>query len=290
MKRFSILLSLLLCLSIPLAACGQPQSSDSPSDPDEPASAGSENQNTALDPDEEASLLTCRIVDGAKDGDLLLAQLDGEAGEIYRLSVTDSSIPLTVDGQEAEWSQLADGMELTVSFDGMAAETFPASLGQIYWLEASTPPDGGYTDLCGLYLKVLDDLWNVDPGLNAGISIAGLDLSDAPGELTDSEKSAIAWRFGEAHGVEVVTGTFQELLEAGYLTQEEGAPLPYWEDGCLFSITDDDGTECFTLPTLRFNAQKWRSGTGAYYFDHCKAAWPQSGPWTDYTVGAQLIS
>ena len=184
-------------------------------------------------------------------------------------------VPVTLDGEAAEPSALEDGMAVDVAFNGFVAEGF-----------ASSP-------------QVLDDLWEKDKGLNENITLAGLDLSQAPGELTESEKAALAWRFGELHGVEVVTGTFDELKEQGYFTSEslgDGAPeeaaFLHWEDGCLFSITpneDHEGEAC-SLPTLFFNAEKWRSSLGAYFFHDCSAMWPEAGTWSGYQIGSEMIS
>jgi hypothetical protein len=252
--------------------------------------------------DETPTYLSCRIVDGAETGSLLLAELDAPLVEghqglsdrigVFRLRVGEDT-PVTLNGETATVSDLQDGMLLEVAFNGDVMETYPAQLGEVYSLSAWFI-GGGCFDLCGLYLQVLDDLWNRDEGLNSDISVAGLDLSQAPGELSESEKAAIARRFGELHDVEVVTGTFEELKEAGYITAadtDDGGAY-HWADGCLFSITaneDHDG-EIYSLPTLFFNAQKWRSPLGAYYLVGCSARWPESGTWSGYTVGAEAIS
>ena len=44
------------------------------------------------------------------------------------------------------------------------------------------------------------------------------------------------------------------------------------------------------LRVIKFDAQKWRSGTGAYYFGDCSASWSQKGTWSDYNIGSQAIS
>ena len=75
------------------------------------------------------------------------------------------------------------------------------------------------------------------------------------------------------------------------------------EDGCLFSIkeTQDEDPVVFSLPSfgpedempdysgVRFDAEKWRSGTGAYFFSDCTAV-STDGHWGDYTVGVEAIS
>lgn len=237
-------------------------------------------------PGKNGVTMLCTIVDGAQSGDLLLARQDASAYDVYRLQA--AQIPVTVDGVTASAENLTDGMTVEVTFSGNIAETFPAQLGEVTALDARTPNQGGYTDLCGLYLQVLNDLWKTDAGLNSDITIAGVDLSTAPGELTPAEKAAIIWRFGEEHGVATVTGTFDELAAQGYVDKEH----LQWEDGCLFSITENHShdAEQFSLPTLHFDAEKWRSGTGAYYFMDCSCLWTENGSWSTYQVGSEAIS
>lgn len=306
MKLWKRVLILALCLL--LTACApaaetpeSPARTEGPAAPADPAGVP-----PSLAEDEEPTVLTCRVVDGAEDGNLLLAELDeglyGGTG-VYRLNVKD--VPVTLDGEAAEPSVLEDGMAVDVAFNGHVLESFPAQLGEVYSVSAwsrGRGRNGGGTmfDLCGLYLQVLDDLWQKDPGLNDGITLAGLDLSQAPGDLTESEKAALAWRFGELHGVEVVTGTFQELNEQGYFTAEplgegapEGAAFVHWEDGCFFSIEPNESHEGEVyagLPVLFFDAEKWRSSLGAYCFYDCSAVWPEMGTWSGYQIGSEMIS
>ena len=331
MKLWKSLWALALCISL-LSGCGEaPAETTEP-----PAPGGTEAPATAvipgtgttvsLDPDEEPAVLTCRVVDGAENGNLLLAELgEGlyDGAGVYRLNLANGgpradilygdrpagksqplTVPVYLDGELADASALEDGMTVDVAFNGNVQESFPAQLGEVYsvtaWsVGAEKNPGGTCYDLCGLYLQVLDDLWQKDPGLNEGIALAGLDLSRAPGELTESEKSALAWRFGEMHGVEVVTGTFDELEEQGYFTAgplgdgaPEGAAFLHWEDGCLFSIApnEEHAEEIYSLPTLFFNAEKWRSSLGAYGFYDCSAMWPEFGTWSNYNIGSEMIS
>lgn len=300
-RVFILALCLLLTACAPAAETPEsPARTEGPAAPADPAGVP-----PSLAEDEEPTVLTCRVVDGAEDGNLLLAELDeglyGGTG-VYRLNVKD--VPVTLDGEAAEPSVLEDGMAVDVAFNGHVLESFPAQLGEVYSVSAwsrGRGRNGGGTmfDLCGLYLQVLDDLWKKDPALNGDVSQIALDLSQAPGELTEGEKLALVHRFGELHGVVAFAATFEELKEQGYLTSEplgdgapEGAAFLHWEDGCLFSITpsEDHEGESYSLPTLFFNAEKWRSSLGAYTFYGCSATWPESGPWTGYHIGSEMIS
>lgn len=253
-----------------------------------PPSISQPSDSPDIDSEPGGIMLKTRIMDGAETGDLLLAGLETGSDDIYSLAIpTDCS--LTIDGVEAAASSLEDGMELDILFHGKITESFPAQLDQIYTLSARSAPGGSYRDLCGFYLQVLNDLWSVDPGLNDDIAIAGLDLSNLPCELTPGEKKALSWLFGRQHGVPVIVATAEELAQQGYLTQPEDG-LPYWEDGCLFSLTVHETDETYSLPTLRFDAMKWRSGLGAYCFSDCTAVWPQNGTWSTYTIGAEMIA
>ena len=300
-RVFILTLCLLLTACAPAAETPEsPARTEGPAAPADPAGVP-----PSLAEDEEPTVLTCRVVDGAEDGNLLLAELDeglyGGTG-VYRLNVKD--VPVTLDGEAAEPSVLEDGMAVDVAFNGHVLESFPAQLGEVYSVSAwsrGRGRNGGGTmfDLCGLYLQVLDDLWQKDPGLNEDVSQIALDLSQAPGELTEGEKLALVHRFGELHGVEAFAATFEELKEQGYLTSEplgdgapEGAAFVRWEDGCLFSITpsEDHEEESYSLPTLFFNAEKWRSSLGAYGFYDCSAGWGQVSTWNGYQIGSEMIS
>ncbi len=292
MKRIVCISALVFCIIL-LSACGgeNPQVE--------------ENNTTPVSGEEEA-IQPCRIVDGAEEGSLLLAALPGgrdSDGGVYRLVVTEHTV-VYLDGEEASIDVLKDGMTVDVIYNGGVMETFPAQFGGVRYISAwslgsQRSPGGTYYDLCGFYLRVLSDLWKADPALNEGKPMAALDLSQAPGGLSESEKQALAWRFGELHGVEVIQGTFDQLLEQGYITAEpletEDAPQEaifyHWEDGCLFSITPHEtGEESFSLPVLRFDAGKYASSLGAYVFHDCIAVWPEFGTWSEYHVGAEAIS
>ncbi|MBR0420350.1 MAG: hypothetical protein IJI66_14405 [Erysipelotrichaceae bacterium] len=58
--------------------------------------------------------------------------------------------------------------------------------------------------------------------------------------------------------------------------------------GLFFSIkTNEDGSSAPERTT--FDAQKWRSGLGAYFFGQCTVEKGTDGKWM-YTVGQEAIS
>ena len=142
-------------------------------------------------------------------------------------------------------------------------------------------------DVCELYLKVLEDLWNVDPGLNSEISQIGIDLSELS-HLTEVEKDAVMSEFASKHNLPYTVGTWEELCEQGFIDKQN----LYWKDGLFFSIkTNEDAIKADSegLEYTSFDAQKWRSGLGAYFFGQCLAQKNADGTWS-YTVGQEAIS
>ena len=137
-------------------------------------------------------------------------------------------------------------------------------------------------EVCELYLEVLEDLWNVDSGLNSEITQIGIDLSELS-HLTEAEKDTVMSEFASKHNLPYIAGTWEELREQGYIDKN----TLYWEDGLFFSIKTTEGNSAPELTV--FDAIKWRSGDGAYLFDQCTARKNADGTWS-YTVGQQAVS
>ncbi len=280
MKKASVS-AIALCLAL-LAGCAATAGTAGTPSPQPP-----ERESPASDlPGTEMWQMTCRIVDGAESGALMLAEgEDGPYGGtgIYTLAVGET--PVWIDGEEKTAADLKDGMLVEVCWNGLVAESYPAQLGEIYSLRAESRDTD---DRCGLYLQVLEDLWEVDPGLNTSMEELGVDFSELT-DLSTSEKAALTWAFGNAHGLMPITGTLEEIWEAGYLTPmtepaegyEDSVALYGWEGGCLFSLSGSADTA--------FRAEKWASGLGAYVFSDCTAKMGADGSWS-YTVGSQAIS
>ena len=292
MKRawFFAFLPAYLCLCL-LASCA--------------AGAGGSTGISAEDQEENTTF--CRVV-SEEGGTLLLAEMGSTA--VFTLPLEEQD--MTLDGEDFDPSapgaygalpagSLA-GTTVQVTHQGGFRETWPVQFSEVTALAFSTEE---FNDLCVLYRQVLEDLWAVDEGLNNDLTEVGVDLSGT--SLSYTERMAVAYDFGIDHGVTVVEGTWEELLERGYITGEpiegsDDALFYQWEDGCLFTIEESDEPVVFSMPSLgpgeavpgydavRFDAKKWRSSLGAYVFSGCTAVSDGAGHWDDYTVGAEMIS
>ena len=297
MKKWCLFLLTYFCVCL-LAACagaespaaGEPAPGGTPSD--EPQTGGETTEPGMVTE-------TFRLIDAGDGGEsALLAGLGGGPGDVYTLDIFGVE-DLTIEGYTQEEMYLIDwspvpGALVEVTWDGSVMESYPARFGEV---ASVCILENGFNDLCRLYRDVLNDLWEVDSGLNDGITELGVDLSET--SLPESEQAAVAYAFGMDHGLMAMEGTYQDFVDGGYIDEEN----LYWEDGCLFSIkeTQDEDPVVFSLPSMvpgeempdysgvRFDAKKWRGGTGAYSFTNCTAA-SVDGHWSIYTVGAEAIS
>ncbi len=240
---------------------------------------------------------TFRIIQEQPEN-LLLAKTDGNSADVYTLSLRDAELTLdgnAFDRNEPGTYQDLPGKTLTgalveVAYD-LVLETYPGQLAEV---TAVNIRSDGFDDRCALYLRVLNDLWAVDEGLNSDITMLSVDLSQTG--LSDSEQAAVAWAFGGEHGIsQVLSLNYEQLAAEGYLTgaDPDSDGIPCWEDGCLFTITEQetgDNELNGARNTVTFDAQKWRSALGAYFFADCTAEQALDGHWGDYTVGSEAIS
>lgn len=306
MKKWTLFLSLYFCVCL-LAGCAATAGADAPASDSTP-SGEEQTGGEVVQPAAVAAL--CRIVSEER-GSVLLA--DTESGVIYSLPL--EGLTVTLDGQPFDPAEPGAYQNLParslvgtlaeITYDGTTLESWPAQFANAAAVDFRTE---GLDDRCALYLQVLEDLWAVDPGLNSGdLAYIGVDLSQT--SLSESERAAVAWIFAGAHDTEPVQGTYDELVEQGYITGEplddstpDGPKFWQWTDGCLFSITESDEPVIFSMPNIgpgeklpaydavRFDAEKWRSGLGAYYFVDCTAVRNADGHWGNYTVGSEAIS
>ena len=298
MKRsLSLLLSLVLLCAL-LAGCAGKAACP-------PASDGG---NQEPSPKTEGAFARCRVVAVGEGNTLLLADVDSERGDIYTLDAGELSLEhdQAERGELLADSQLAAGALVEVAYGGDILESYPALFGGV---ERITVLPDEFDDRCALYLRVLNDLWGKDEGLNSsGVEYISVDL--AATSLTPAERSAVAWTFAQSHGAEPMELSYEQLCAEGYISGLTGEnAFPQWEKGILFTITETDEPVLFSLPsmsegeeepsmsqfniknTVSFDASKWRTALGAYGFSKCVAVQNNDGVWGDYHInGPEWIS
>lgn len=297
MKRSLSLLLILSLLCALLAGCAGTACP--------PASGGGDQEPS---PKGAPATARCRVVSVSENNVLLLADVDSERGDIYTLDAGE----LSLEHDQAELGELLDDGQLAVgalvevAFGGDILESYPALFGGV---ERITVLPDEFDDRCALYLRVLNDLWGKDEGLNSsGVEYISVDL--AATSLTPAERSAVAWTFAQSHSAEPLELNCEQLCEEGYISGLEGENIfPAWENGVLFTITETDDPVTFNLPslseggeepsmsqfniknTVSFDASKWRTALGAYGFSKCVAVQNNDGVWGDYRInGPEWIS
>ena len=297
MKRsLSLLLSLVLLCAL-LAGCAGTACP--------PASGGGDQEPS---PKGAPATARCRVVSVSENNVLLLADVDSERGDIYTLDAGELSLEhdQAERGELLADSQLAAGALVEVAYGGDILESYPALFGGV---ERITVLPDEFDDRCALYLRVLNDLWGKDEGLNSsGVEYISVDL--AATSLTPAERSAVAWTFAQSHSAEPMELSYEQLCAEGYISGLTGEnAFPQWEKGILFTITETDDPVTFNLPslseggeepsmsqfniknTVSFDASKWRTALGAYGFSKCVAVQNNDGVWGDYHInGPEWIS
>ncbi len=235
---------------------------------------------TEPDPAPEAAM-RLRLVDGAGTDRLVLA---GEGrGDLYVAGPGD--LTLYIDGESADVSRLENGVLLDIDPGFTSLETWPAQLKNAIVRVKSAAGENGHGDLCGLYLKVLEDLWADDAGLNNDITYVSVYLDEAPGSLTDGEKAAVTWIFSGRHNAEGLGLDISGLRAGGYMSETE----LYWKDGVLFRIRQTAGKKS-DENKITFDAEKWRSGDGAIFYFKCESKRGEGLSWRDYTPGSYGVA
>ena len=290
MRKWALFLTLYFCACL-LAGCAAGNNSTAPDPPSNPCGSPVSGETAELT-DHGPWFVTARIVSGELPGTLLLAEHGAEAASVYTLSTESLTFEPKWDGS------LRSGQLINVYYDSFT-EGWPMTFGGVTAIELL---EYGFDDRCALYLQVLEDLWEKDSGLNGGAEVLGIDLTET--SLSPAERSAVAWAFAERHGTELLEDSLDTLIEQGVITAHPltssgsgadlEAPKHYfyeWETGIHFSITEQEMEGVYHgLIPVTFTAQKWRSSLGAYWLSDCTAVQTALGEWSDYTVGAEMIS
>lgn len=178
------------------------------------------------------------------------------------------------DGETIELSELAPGMIAELTWNGAVMESYPA---QFSYSALKLTGESGNREFM-LYLQLIQDLAKADPGLNEGITESYFDFTSVT-SLNEGEKEGLAYLGGTYFGGFGSQSTREELSEQGILDREKGI-----ENGILVTIEEISNKN----GKVTCNVEKYRSGTGAYYFHDVTAEY-KNGEWT-YEIGAEMIS
>jgi len=193
------------------------------------------------------------------------ALLYDEDGALYTLGITDLLITAQ-DERVLSPDDLAVGQRVSIFFDGGIGLSYPGFFVEPTKLivqEAST-------NLLGLYLQLFDELWEMDSGINDGISVLAFDfgspfyqlLLTPPVErsyaLTQAQKNALFFILSSRLGYEVFESDFETLCADGYIIEEESG-FCHFPSGLLFELKVEE--EC--ADGFQLVISKWRSSLGA---------------------------
>lgn len=138
------------------------------------------------------------------------------------------------------------------------------------------------TALVDFYFGVIKDLYEEEHGLNDNVEVIAVDLSNVE-NLSEDGKTVLLEKVAEEYSAESREASYQELVSEGAISNPE--EFPSFDNGLLFSFTDFEATG----DTIKFDAEKWRTALGAYFFVDCTAEKGDDGTWT-YEVGGYAIS
>lgn len=242
-------------------------------EPGVPGTAAEPQGNTAVI-GTSGALFACtkrfEIID-VKEKSMLVCGMDDMKG-LY--NVGHGSRLEDREGKPASVSDMRTGMVVELSWEGYVEEIYPATF---RYEKLRITEETGSREL-DFYKELVKDLAEVDSGLNDGIVQSFFDPTGVD-TLSEAEKEGLAYIGGSYFGTLGSLDTEEKLAEEGILDPVKGI-----ENGILITIEETSAD----AGTLTCNARKYRSGTGAYYFNDVKAVW-EDGKWT-YTIGAHMIS
>ncbi|NLM06321.1 MAG: hypothetical protein GX219_05315 [Tissierellia bacterium] len=137
-------------------------------------------------------------------------------------------------------------------------------------------------DLMSLVEKMYGIITEKDPALISHTNKVAFELINGKMNYNiDENKSTWEEFLKKLTGKEVYFGGYEEMSKLGFINEKE----LYWEDGYIITLDVDD----ISQNTINFNFTIWRSGTGAYYLNDCKAILENNDKW-NIKIGSEAIS
>ncbi|KAE9629123.1 MAG: hypothetical protein JG775_210 [Defluviitaleaceae bacterium] len=177
---------------------------------------------------------------------------------------TNNASIMGINNQVIRIDEIPVGHVVEITYNGEIMESYPAQVfADKIQLYAMSP-------IIEAYLKIIEEIYQEDPGLNQDISIIALDTTDIK-NLNDWEKQILLVNMEQKYGKEVMESTFEELMNEGLIDKENRA----FPEGILITITNPNFNE--NKDTLTYEIKKWRSGTGAV--GYTGIAYYDNGTW-----------
>ena len=175
-----------------------------------------------------------------------------------KIAVNSTDVVLNVEGEEISLNDLRVGDLVEIIYNGVILESYPAQISsyRIQLKEESLLING--------YMALIDDIYQEDSALNSDITILAIDTTDMT-NITEIEKQRLFIKLQDKYGLEVVEGTFDELVKEGLIDKDN----LLFDEGVLIKIKKpiyDEKKNC-----LKCGTKKWRSGTGAIGSDDVTA-------------------
>ncbi len=233
-------------------------------------------EDTGLTKQEEVYTFQAEVLDA--DVSLLVApdKDSNEARSSDKISVSIASENLkNANGDTITMEEVRSGDIVQITYQGVILESYPAQI------TADSIEVTGHNDLIDGYLALIDNIYQVDSGLNSEIEMIALDTTGWTG-LTEIEKEMIFSLVQDAYGFETKEGTFDELAEQGLIDKDQ----LYFEKGILIKIEAMKYDEEKKKITCALS--KWRGGDGAIGSNDVTAKF-KDGVW-DITQKDQWIS
>ena len=263
MKNY-LFIALFICSLFLSAGCTEEKSGDHNS---------TNNALDSADINQKPSVQSEKIIKGKiikiENDMLLIADTEDKSG-LYQISTKKFL---------GDISKITTGDIVEIGFDGTILEIYPSIIANVDYIIFLKNGE----DFVGLYYDILMQLYETDLELNSGIDFIALDLTK-DNNLLDSEKTALLHLLWSKTQKQTNLATYEELLSENFITVDENSNYAQFKTGILFKLeTSELEQEKFT-----FNAEKWRSSLGAYFFTNCEAR-KENGTWV-YEIGTEMIS
>jgi len=275
MKKLKLVIMILIILSI-AGGCGT-------KDNIQPDTQGNDNINNINTSENETdstaasqSVFQAEVISA---GDSLFIAPDKDSPEYKssdKMSVNTADAKITDQkGTEITLQELKPGDILEITYNGTILESYPAQVG------ASEIKVIDHNIIIDAYKAMIDDIYQEDSGLNDSIEMITVDTTGWI-ELSDLEKEIVLDSMKETYGVEIKTGTFDELAEQGIIDKEKLC----FTNG--IHITLSNMKYDIDKKTMKYSIQKWRGGDGAIGSDDTTAKY-KDGKW-NIEKGSMWIS